>query len=186
MVSPGFRRTRRGTVARFAPGEADVLAHLVEQLLDLIGADDDEPGADTDPLEALAGFTDGPLTAPTDPVLARLLPDAYRDDPDRAAEFRRFTEDDLRSSKRAAARTVLATLPRDGEEFTLDADETERWLGALNDLRLALGTRLDVTEESYAEFEERADADVDDPRVQALSVYIWLGYLQESLVRAMS
>ena len=185
MVSAGFRRTRRGTVVRFTPGEADVLAHLVEQLLDLLGAED-EPDEDADPLATLTGLTDGPLSAPADPALARLLPDAYLDDADRAAEFRRFTEDDLRSGKREAAHTMLATLPRDGQEATLDADEAARWLSALNDLRLALGTRLAVTEDTYTELEDAADADPDDPRVQALSIYVWLGYLQESLIRAMS
>jgi hypothetical protein len=197
MASSGFRRSRRGAAhsinASFSETEAQVLRNLLVQMLDLLGADDDATGPGpqppADPLEVMTGMTgpgDAPVSRPDDPVLARLLPDAYADDPERAAEFRRFTEQDLRAGKRAAVRRALESLPADGGRITVDDAGADAWLGALNDLRLALGTRLDVTEDTYAELDVRLRRDPDDPRVAALSVYAWLGYLQESLVEAVS
>ena len=74
------------------------------------------------------------------PVLARLLPDAYRDDPDAAGEFRRFTESGLRSGKAQCAQTLLDTLPASGGRVKLTSQEAEAWLRSLNDVRLALGS----------------------------------------------
>ena len=84
-------------------------------------------------------------------MLARLFPDAYPDDQEAAAEFRRYTESGLRESKQSNARTALATLDAPGTEHRLTDVEVQAWLGALNDLRLALGTRLDVTEDWHAQ-----------------------------------
>src|ERR687888_53442 len=86
--------------------------------------------------------------APDDPVLARLFPDGYAEDAESAGEFRRYTESSLRDGKREAVEVVLRSV-RDEGEITLDADGAQAWLRALNDVRLALGTRLEVTEESY-------------------------------------
>jgi hypothetical protein len=116
---------------------------------------------------------------PEDPVLARLLPDAYTDDGERAAEFRRYTEDELRAAKRAAADAVLGSLPENGGRVVLDEALTDAWLGAINDIRLALGTRLEVTEDSYKELE---GMDPTTRRARELTVFLWLGYLQETLV----
>jgi len=77
---------------------------------------------------------------PADPILARLLPDAYADDPDASSEFRRYTELSLRSGKVAAAQTVLETLPADGGRIRLSEPDAQAWLRALNDVRLALGS----------------------------------------------
>ena len=188
-----FRHTRHGTTARFSQGESTLLAELLVQLIDLLEGDDDvvEPAADADPLVALTGISDEPAEKPTDPVVARLLPDAYRDDPERAAEFRRFTESDLVAGKQAHIRTLLASLDEvglthGGSRIRLDQAATQAWLYALNDLRLALGTRLDVTEDTYAELDYVRAAGGEDPRAVSLSIYIWLGYLQESLVDAIS
>jgi hypothetical protein len=156
--------------------EVDVLSSLAADLLVLLGEQDE---ADTDPLAALVGLSSGPVTAPEDPALARLLPDAYGDDREAAEEFRRYTEGDLRAAKRASAGTVLATLaPLTGRggRLSLDREQADAWLGCLNDLRLVLGTRLDVTEDTDL------DPAADDPRAQALHVYGWLGWLQESLL----
>ena len=156
--------------------EADVLSAVAGDLLELLGEGAD---ADPDPLAAMVGLSDGPVEPPEDPALARLLPDAYGDDDEAATEFRRYTEGDLRAGKRANAGTVLATLaPLTGRggRLVLDRDEADAWLGCLNDLRLVLGTRLEVTEDT--ELDPRAD----DPRAQALQVYGWLGWLQESLL----
>jgi hypothetical protein len=120
---------------------------------------------------------------PDDPVLARLLPDAYQQDPDAAGEFRRYTERDLRSGKAEAARTILGTLPDRGGRVTLSEDQAQAWLRALNDIRLALGVRLEVTEEVH---EEMARMDPADPRYGPLTIYDWLTAVQESLVNALS
>jgi hypothetical protein len=116
-------------------------------------------------------------------VLARLLPDAYRDDPEAAGEFRRYTELSLRDGKVAAARTVLGTLPARGGRIRLSPPDAEAWLRALNDVRLALGVRLGVTDD----FEEVGNGiNPADPRAAYVWVYHWLAYLQESLVEALS
>ncbi|MGR6997856.1 DUF2017 domain-containing protein [Yinghuangia aomiensis] len=121
---------------------------------------------------------------PRTSVLARLLPDAYRDDAAASAEFRRYTENDLRLRKVDNARTVRADIAAagPGARVVLDEAHAQAWLGALNDLRLALGTNLGVTEDLdlYAE-----SLDPDDPRLAVLAVYHWLGVLQESLVEAL-
>ena len=149
----------------------------------------DAAGADrpADPLDDLArllgqaGET-GPATPPDDPVLARLLPDAYQDDTEAAGDFRRFTEQELRNGKAAAARTVLATLPEDGGRVRLSEEEAQVWLRALNDVRLALGVRLSITEDFEARLQ---DLDPADPRSAYMWVYDWLTFLQETLVRAL-
>ena len=173
-----FKRKRGGVLAADVdPVEADVLTAVVADLLALLG--DGEEEEDGDPLAAMVGLSSGPVAAPTDPALARLLPDAYGDDEEAAQEFRRYTEGDLRAGKRANATAVLASLAPlagRGGRLVLDRDEADAWLGCLNDLRLVLGTRLEVTEET------ELDVHGDDPRAQALQVYGWLGWLQESLL----
>lgn len=174
-----FRRGRHGIEARLRPGEMAVLAGLLEQLVDVL---DDSGDATGDELERIVGA--GPRARPDDPVLARLLPDAYADDEEAAGEYRRLTEGDLRAGKVTAARRVLAGLQASGDgHLRLDDEDAEAWLSALNDLRLSLGTRLDVTEDTYAEVERMAP---DDPRRPALTAYMWLGWLQETLVQAVA
>jgi hypothetical protein len=140
-----------------------------------------EPDLSPADLAAMLGAT-GPTSPPQDPVLARLLPDAYRDDPEAAGEFRRYTEQDLRSGKVAAAQTVLATLPAEGGQVRLGPEDAQAWLRALNDVRLAIGTVLGITEDYEDELKAASWA---DPRSAYLEVYHWLGYLQDSLVRAL-
>ena len=169
-----FTRHRGGGVkARLDRVEAQVLAQCAGQLLELV----EEPELGEDPLAAMVGLAPGDVERPDDPVLGRLLPDAYRDDPDAAGDFRRYTDAQLRTTKRAAAQVVLATVPDGGGSMVLDRDQADAWLGCLNDLRLALGTSLSVTEEL-----DPADLEPDDPRVEPLQVYGWLGWLQESLL----
>jgi hypothetical protein len=197
----GFRSSGGGATARFAAAQADILRDLVGQVVELIAADaPDEaaggapdspsaesatwPGDSLEPadLEALTGLGDNP-SPPEDPVVARLLPDAYRDDPEASGEFRRYTERSLRSEKVAAARTVLATLPPRGGRVRLSEPEAQAWLKALNDVRLALGTRLGVSDD----FDDQVtDMRPDDPRSAAVGIYQWLAFLQDSLVNALS
>jgi hypothetical protein len=143
---------------------------------------------DADELAAMVGLSEstdlGEPVMPDDPVLARLLPDGYRDDPEAAREFRKFTESSLRSAKVQAAKTLLETLPPGGGKIKLSAEHAEAWLRSLNDVRLALGVRLGVTEEL-----DELDSDValDDPRfAYVLFIYHWLAELQDSLVSALS
>lgn len=173
-----FTRRRGELSAKLDRHEAFVLTAVVSDLLELLGPSAAED-RDADPLVALVGLSDGPVATPDDPALARLLPDAYGDDAPAAAEFRRYTEADLREGKRTSAVAVLGTLEplrEAGGRLVLDRDASNAWLATLNDLRLVLGTRLEVTEDS--EVFPRGDA----PQDQALRVYAWLGYLQESLL----
>jgi Domain of unknown function (DUF2017) len=192
-IMTGFRRTSRGVSARFTAGQAGILRNLVAQVADLVGGPGsaeappaDSPGEAADgglPMDFAAILaTDGPPEPPEDPVLARLLPDAYGDDPEAAGEFRRYTEHGLRSGKVAAARTVLATLPATGGRVRLPASDAEAWLRSLNDVRLALGVVLGITEDYEHEF---GGLEPGDPRQAYLHVYDFLTYLQETLVRAL-
>ena len=95
--------------------------------------------------------TAAPPDAPADPVLARLLPDAYQDDDEAAGEFRKYTESSLREAKKYFAQTLLDTVPPNGGRVKLTADQARDWLRALNDVRLMFGVRLEVTED----FEEQ-------------------------------
>lgn len=178
--------------------EISILRSLAVQLLELIGPGD-EPVEGEDPLAAL--FAEGPSEPPADPALARLFPEAYagpdadaKDEELRAAsaEFRRFTERDLRSRKRADALTVVRTLDaltsltssgEGGAVLKLTADDCLHWLGALNDLRLTIGTRLDVSDED--ESDELYRLPDSDPRKPMVMAYLWLGALQESLVETL-
>jgi Domain of unknown function (DUF2017) len=137
---------------------------------------------DLDALEAML-YPPGAAQTPEDPVLARLLPDAYSDDPEAAGEFRKYTEPALRSAKYEVARQMLDTLPEAGGRIQLSKDEALSWLKALNDVRLALGVRLGVTEEFEQDW---AKLKPDDPQWTAYEVYAWLGAVQESLVQALA
>ncbi len=176
----GFRATSGGVTARFARPEAAIIRDLVGQVVELVVAD--MPAPEADELAAMVGLSDS-AEVPEDPVLARLLPDGYRDDPDAANEFRRFTESGLRSAKVESAQTLLQTLPASGGKVKLSAEQAEAWLRSLNDVRLALGVRLGVTDDFDGLSEDFED---DDPRFAYIQVYQWLAFLQESLVAALS
>ncbi len=183
-----FRSVRGGGArARLAAAEASLLRSLVGQIMSLVESSpaDTPAGERDDDLAALEAMLHGPGAdkIPEDPVLARLLPDAYRDDPEAAGEFRRYTEPALRSAKHQAAQEMLDTLPDAGGRIQLTQDQALSWLKALNDVRLALGVRLGVTED----FEEQwARLKPGDPQWTAFEVYAWLGAVQESLVQALS
>ncbi|MCX5343296.1 DUF2017 domain-containing protein [Streptomyces sp. R-74717] len=170
--------------------EIAILRSLAVQLLELIGPGD-EPAEGQDPLAAL--FAEGPSEPPTDPALARLFPEAYGDEDSElraaSAEFRRFTENDLRTRKRDDALTVVRTLDalsvtEDGDAvLELTGDECRNWLGALNDLRLTIGTRLEVSDDDEAGSLYRLPD--SDPRKPMVMAYLWLGALQETLVETL-
>jgi hypothetical protein len=203
----GFRAIRGGgAAARFAAAEAALLRSLAGQVAELVGGEPPPGGAETardtvpapeapeapeapgpsavpdaTELEEMFALSDS-AALPDDPVLARLLPDAYPDDPAAAGEFRRYTESSLRSGKVAAAMTVLDTLPENGGRVRLSADEAQAWLRSLNDIRLALGVRLNVTEDRD---DMLARAAQGGPEAAGLWIYDWLTLLQETLVEAL-
>ncbi|KUL35724.1 hypothetical protein ADL22_26345 [Streptomyces sp. NRRL F-4489] len=201
-----------GAAAPLDEVEISILRSLAVQLLELIGpgtapagsgsgaeggsgTGSDAASAEDEMLAAL--FAEGPSEPPSDPVLARLFPDAYGgpdtvpDDGVRAAaaEFRRYTENDLRARKREDALALIRALDGlsaedGGAVLRLKPDECRRWLGALNDLRLAIGTRLEVTDEDDGgELLRLPDS---DPRKPMVLAYFWLGGLQETLVEALT
>ncbi|MFI1724062.1 DUF2017 domain-containing protein [Streptomyces sp. NPDC020489] len=175
--------------------EISIIRSLAVQLLELIGPG---PAEDTsgDPLAEL--FADGPSEPPSDPVLRRLFPDAYSDPegtpgPERAqeqkaysSEFRRYTENDLRAGKRENALAVVRSLDAlspvgdGGAVLKLSPQESRQWLGSLNDLRLAIGSRLEITDEEDTDLLYRLPD--EDPRKPMVMAYLWLGGLQETLV----
>ena len=195
MSQTGFARHRRSghVIATFSGFEADLIRSLASQLVELLRNEVAAPSSASDPLEAMLDFS-GPTTEPDDPVLARLFPTAYPDDEEAAAEFRRFTEGALRDNKAARAAAIIddleeAGLPpeltRDGMmiDIELDDAEAESWLRSFTDLRLALATRLEVEADDDERWAALPD---DDPRSQAHDIYQWVGYLQETLVEALS
>lgn len=145
-----IERTRTGRYRlRLSRRERDVLRALLDQLRDALATDD--------------------------PALRRLTPPAYREDPDREAEYRHMVRGDLLRQRRESLAVMEATI--DAE--SLDQDQLDAWLGALNDLRLVLGTRLEVTEDLYE------DGFPDgDPRAPAFELYRYLGWLEEQVVEA--
>jgi hypothetical protein len=188
-VAATFHPVAGGAACYFAPAQAGVIRGLVGQVAELIttdpGAAGSEPGASgdsPDDLEQMLGLSSN-AELPDDPVLARLLPDAYSDDPQASAEFRRYTEESLRAGKINSAQAVLASLPAGGGEVVLTEPECQQWLKALNDVRLALGVRLGITDENEDLTE---DLSVDDPRAAYIWVYHWLAYLQDSLIESLT
>lgn len=114
---------------------------------------------------------------PSDAVLRRLFPDAFENEDD-ARAYRELIGDELENRKLSALRTAEETLGGSGAvTAALDDEEVDRWLALLTDVRLAIGTRLDVTEETMS-----AEIDPDSPDAPALSVLHWLGWLQESIL----
>lgn len=110
------------------------------------------------------------------PILDRLFPDAYPEPEDEAA-YREIVGDTLMNEKLQALDTVSTALGKRSTEVTIAGEEFGTWLACLTDLRLAIGTRLDVDEERMG-----AEIDPRDPNAQALTVLHWLGWLQEGLL----
>jgi hypothetical protein len=162
-LAGAFKRVGRDRVrVRLAQDELAVLRGLPDQLRTVLGEDEDEP------------------------VNRRLFPPAYLDvaDVERDAEYRRLMHDDLVKEKLANLDLVTASLERGSSSVRrwtveLTDEEATAWLGVLNDLRLALGVRLDITEDY--------DGDVDDsdPRAPAFRLLSYLGWLEEQLLDAL-
>ncbi|MEA2461127.1 MAG: hypothetical protein QOH90_1304 [Actinomycetota bacterium] len=153
-----FKRKRRGAISvELEDWEAHMLRELLGQMRELLQAEDLK-----------------------DPVIARLYPPAYDEAPD-AEAYRELIGNDLKNSKLGAIDDVAAKLEGEGGPLktSLSEDEFDAWLRVLTDLRLAIGTRLDVTEEMMDR-----EPDPHDPDAPALSELHWLGWMQESMLRA--
>jgi len=148
---PPIERTKAGDfLLRLGPDERDLLRRLTADLEELLSS---EPG---------------------DPSLRRLRPQAYEDE-EVEREFRALMGAELESGRLENLRSIGDSVGQD----RLDADELDKWLAALNDLRLVLGTRLDVTEDQFADgFDPAA------PQAYGLAVYAFLTWLQEAAVEA--
>jgi hypothetical protein len=150
------RRTRReGYEIRLDARDRDVLRGLPDQLRELIEREDPS----------------------SDPAMARLYPPAYLDDPIRNLEFEGMAGDDLTKGRLAAIERMNGTV--DAEQIS--EDDLLAWLSVTNDLRLVLGTRLDITEETTD-----ADFPPEDPRAGAFGLYGYLTWLVDAIVRALS
>jgi Domain of unknown function (DUF2017). len=152
MVARRIERDRKGGYRLRLPAEErELLRSLPAQLRDVLQTDD--------------------------PSLRRLFPPAYADDREADDEFRRLMRDELLEGKLAALRIVEETADAD----RLSGEQLEAWLGALESLRLVLGTQLDVTEATYAQ-----ELDPGDPSAPALALYGYLSWLQEQAVEALA
>jgi hypothetical protein len=193
-------------MSRFAPigrgrvfveltvAEAQLLDGLARQLVELLGEGIPAAAADADPLSALIEL-DGPVEEPDDPVLRRLLPDGRPDDADASAEFRRFTERDLREAKMGHALVVhrmltaaLGDVDEDIDEpdsvtidVELDREQTGDWMRTLTDLRLAIAERIGIQADDDRHW---TALDPDDPQLMVYRVYVWLAGVLESLLEA--
>lgn len=151
-----FERQPDGTLAAVIDdAEIALLGTLARQVAEVVG------GADLD-----------------DPAVRRVLPDAYPDDPEASAEFRRFTQTDLAGRKVANAERIAESL--DGATaglLRLDTVAAGAWLRGLTDIRLILASRLGIESDADAE------SDALDPVMR--DVYDWLGFVQNSLVEAL-
>ena len=156
MAGARIRRTRRGDFAvRIPAAERGLLREVPAELRRLL--------TEGDPA--------------SDPALQRLFPPASLEDEELRAEFERLTRDELLAGRLAAAETMARTAQAD----RLTEDELLAWLGTVNDVRLVLGTRLDVTEGTTVE-----DFAGDDERLRMFAVYAYLTFLEEQMVAALA
>jgi len=176
-----FEKVGSGYSLDLTLDEAQILINLVEQLLELLGEGDFFHHYDSsDPLVQLLAMP-SEIVTPDDPVLLRLLPNAYAD-PEAASDFRRYTEPQLRGSKQRNLRLVreqLTVLVDENHGGVIEELDADIWLKAINDLRIALSIRLEITEDSFETFELLPD---EDPQKSVYAVYFWLGWLQENLL----
>ena len=151
MPKRRVQRARDGTFhLRLTDDERDLVASLTAQLRDLLVSD----------------ATEG---------TERLFPPGYANDADRETEYQLLTHDELLQSRLGAIDVVEQSLT----QTSLEEDELNAWMGAVNSLRLVLGTRLDITE-------DMDDIDLDDPRAAAFAVYHYLTHLLGEIVEALA
>ncbi|WP_342371900.1 DUF2017 domain-containing protein [Propioniciclava soli] len=185
----GFRREGDALVAEFEEVEVALVSSLVAQVDELLGGGQVgvAPGPSEDPFDAWAGeFGDGVALDDADPVIARLFPDPYPDDPVASAEHKRYTRDALRRGRVDDAQHVLADLDatQGGEHpLVVDVAHAEAWIKTLNGVRLSLAVRLGI--ESDADHRGLERMSPRDPRYQVVAIYDWLAVVLESLLESL-
>jgi hypothetical protein len=167
-----------------ASHEAALLHSLVTSMLGML--DERESTSPADELEEITGMRTGHSQPPPDETMKRLLPDFYRSQTDHPAgsgtieslnnALRSLHEPEIIDAKRQAAHRLLDTVPQDGGKFELNEDDAHAWAAAVNDVRLALGTMLDIGASGPEQLPS------DHPMAGHLDVYQWLTVLQEYLV----
>lgn len=188
-LAPRMHRTADGAIAlALTRRERTIIRALVDDLRALVGDASLPPGLTEDADEELrAGdVAEGvpsepdtpeaslePAEADRDPVRRRLYPDARPDDPAWSARFRDLVRPDLDDARRSNLAVVEATL----DAPTIDDAQADAWLHVLNDVRLVLGTRLEVTDETPVEA-----LDDDDPDAARKVVYAYTGWLEAQLI----
>jgi hypothetical protein len=149
-----IKRTRSGALElKLSPEEREVLRGLPAQMRDALALGNN------------------------DPAVARLNPSACLDDAEVDAEFHRLMDEDLNAGRLAA----LETFEKSVDNARLDEEEAMAWMRAINDVRLLLGTRLDVSEDS-----NERQVSPDDPRAPGFALYDYLSLLTQELVEALS
>lgn len=176
-----FRRTRQGIRTRLRPAELTALRDTLTAVATLLDAGMPSREANDDELAAIVGLRSQAPETPEDPALARLFPAAYAD-PEAAAEFRRYTQDDLYAEKRGRLAAVLASLDEVGTkgDLVLTVEQAQQWLGALNDVRLVLGERLGIEHDDYEIPSGSEEIE------QLYGIYQWCSLMQETLVEALA
>ncbi|MGY4649452.1 oxidative stress transcriptional regulator AosR [Mycobacterium sp. URHB0021] len=167
-----------------ASHEAALLSSLVTSMLGML--EERESASPADELEEITGMRTGNSRPPEDDTMRRLLPDFFRTHNDHpagsaAAEslnsaLRSLHEPEIIDAKRHAAQRLLDTVPAAGGKFELTEDDAHAWAAAVNDVRLALGTMLEVGPNGPDQLP------ADHPMAGHLDVYQWLTVLQEYLV----
>jgi hypothetical protein len=164
--------------------EAALLHSLVSSVKGML--DERESSAPADELEEITGMRTGHSAPPPDATMKRLLPDFFRAATDHPAgsgtaeslnsALRSLHEPQILAAKRDAAQRLLDTMPAGGGRFELTEDDAHAWAAAVNDVRLALGTMLDIDAVGSDELPQ------DHPMAGHVDVYQWLTVLQEYLV----
>ncbi|WP_157962334.1 DUF2017 family protein [Homoserinimonas sp. OAct 916] len=159
----GIQRDGNQLIADLEPGERNLIRLICGQLVDMLEAD-----------------ATGDAGGTADPAMIRLLPDAYPDDAEAGAEFRRFTAEGITERRRQNARIVLEELeeaPAD-DPVVIATESAPAWLRTITSLRLVLATRLGIENDDD-------EGRTDDDAQPLHDVYHWLGWLQESLIVAL-
>jgi Domain of unknown function (DUF2017) len=170
-----------------AAHEVSLLQNLATSLVGML--DDRESSSPADELEEITGMRTGNSSPPQDETMKRLLPDFFRPQTDHPAgsgpaeslnsALRSLHEPTIIDAKREAAQRLLDTVPQNGGKFELNEDDAQAWAAAVNDMRLALGTMLDIAQDGPQELPP------EHPMAGHLDVYQWLTVLQEYLVLGM-
>lgn len=171
-----IRRTSAGHTLKFEAEERELLSHLANTLCEYLTEWAEVPLADADVFEALETQMQAVDDDDRSPLVERLFPDAYRDDPRASFEFRRFTEREQARAKVESMRTVLADLAAPGPSVRVAPEHFEAWIKTITNLRLMLSVRIT----------EPLDGDLDADEVEELAgltaINDWLAWLLESLL----